>query len=193
MKLRLGADAILVGIGTILADDPSLTIRSQNGKLLKKKLPRFILDSEARIPLTAKVICDQSAPTTIVTTHRAPGNKIKALQKAVQVWIAPENQKRIDLRWLLAEMGRQNFTSILVEGGGSVHGSFFSQHLANRIHFFYAPKIIGGNNSTRSVAGVGATELGQHGSLEKLTYRRVGPDLLLSAAVKYSVEIAQPR
>ena len=192
MKLRRGADAILVGINTILADNPSLTFRkrkAEGGK--RKQLRRIILDSMARTPLDAKVVSDEfAALTTIVVGKRAPKNRVAALAKRANVFVAPlkksairKPQSQIDLRWLLKKLGSENVTSLLVEGGGEVNASFLLGGFAQRVAFFYAPKILGGRDSRKGVAGDGAKTLSEVIRLRDLEWRRLGEDLLLTARV----------
>ena len=199
MKLRQGADAILVGINTILADDPSLTVRSNvNSKaniqhptfnIQHPKLRRIILDSLARTPLTAKVVSDkQAALTTIVVSKHAPKKRAAALARRVNVVVAPlaksaigNRQSAINLRWLLKKLGAENVTSLLVEGGGEVNASFLLGGLAQRVAFFYAPKILGGRDSRKAVAGAGARSLAETVQLRDVEWKRLGPDLLLTA------------
>ena len=195
MKLRRGSDAILAGINTILADDPSLTARivqSPKSKVQSHKpLRRIILDSMARTPLTAKVVSDEfAALTTVVVGKLAPKNRVAALARRVNVVVAPcrgfqiSNLKsQIDLRWLLKKLGAENVTSLLVEGGGEVNASFLLGGLAQRVAFFYAPKILGGRDSRKAVAGGGAKSLAEALSLRDVEWRRLGPDLLLTAKV----------
>jgi diaminohydroxyphosphoribosylaminopyrimidine deaminase/5-amino-6-(5-phosphoribosylamino)uracil reductase len=187
MKLRQGSDAILVGINTILADAPSLTFRMKQGarsKGQKKLLRRIILDSLARTPLDAKVVRDEFAGlTTIVVSKLAPKNRVAALAKRVDVVIAPANKSQIDLRWLLEKLGAENVTSLLVEGGGEVNASFLLGGFAQRIAFFYAPKILGGRDSRKAVAGEGAKSLNEIIQLREVEWRRLGEDLLLTARV----------
>jgi diaminohydroxyphosphoribosylaminopyrimidine deaminase/5-amino-6-(5-phosphoribosylamino)uracil reductase len=181
MRLRRGPDAILVGINTVLADDPSLTSRSGRPKALR----RIILDSRGRTPLTAKVVTDQvAALTTIVVTRLAARARIDALARRVNVILAPIKQGRIDLRWLLKKLGEENVTSLLVEGGGEVNASFLNQGLAQRIAFFYAPKILGGQHSLPAVGGPGATRLEETLSLHDVKWSSLGEDLLLTAALR---------
>ena len=200
MKLRQGSDAILVGINTILADDPSLTVRGKKqgnirhptSNIQHPKLRRIVLDSQARTPLTAKVVSDGfAALTTVVVGKRAPKNRVAALAKKVNVIIAPvpkskiENQKsKIDLRWLLKKLGAENVTSLLVEGGGEVNASFLLGGLAQRVAFFYAPKILGGRDACKGVAGEGAKNLNEVVQLHDVEWRKLGLDLLLTARVK---------
>lgn len=179
MTLRQGADAILVGVNTILADDPSLTVR-----LVAKTKPlrRIILDSRARTPLTAKVVTDAAAAlTTLVVGPEAPKRRVAALAKRVRVIEAPSTGGRIDLPWLLRQLGEEQVTSLLVEGGGEVNGSFIDQRLAHRVAFFYAPKILGGKNSKPGVGGRGAATRAELLPLRETEWRNFGVDLFLTA------------
>ena len=205
MTLRQGSDAILVGINTILADNPSLTARlvqSPKSKVQsRKQRRRIILDSMARTPLKAKVVSDKNAAlTTIVVSKQAPKNRVAALAKRVNVLVAPKIKVgrglrtaprragdsapyQIDLRWLLRKLGAENVTSLLVEGGGEVNASFLLGGLAQRVAFFYAPKILGGRDSRKAVAGDGAKSLAEALQLRDVEWKRIGPDLLLTARI----------
>lgn len=183
MKLRQGRDAILVGINTILADDPSLTARSQNKNL---RLRRIILDSRARTPLTAKVVSDDFATlTTIVVSKNAPKNRVARLAKRVNVLIAPtKKNSSLDLNWLLEKLGSENVTSLLVEGGGEVNASFLLGGMAQRVAFFYAPKILGGRDARRAVGGAGTKNLREALPLRDVEWKRLDEDLLLLASTR---------
>jgi diaminohydroxyphosphoribosylaminopyrimidine deaminase/5-amino-6-(5-phosphoribosylamino)uracil reductase len=194
MKLRQGSDAILVGINTILADDASLTLRTKmedGGWKMGKPIRRFVLDSMARTPLKAKVVSDKCAAlTTVVVSKNAPKNRVAALGKRVNVVVAPlkksaigNRQSAIDLRWLLKKLGEENVTSLLVEGGGEVNASFLLGGLAQRVAFFYAPKILGGRGSRKGVAGEGVPSLAEAIQLRDVEWKRLGEDLLLTARV----------
>jgi diaminohydroxyphosphoribosylaminopyrimidine deaminase/5-amino-6-(5-phosphoribosylamino)uracil reductase len=166
MKLRRGSDAIVVGVNTVLADDPSLTIRSSRAgsQLQQHGLRRIILDSMARTPLTANVVNDSFAGlTTVVVSRRAPAPRVAALAKRVKVIVAPLAKTRtrtvnpgIDLPWLLRRLGKEEVTCLLVEGGGEVNASFLLGGLAHRVAFFLAPKILGGHRSPKAVGGARA-------------------------------------
>jgi len=193
MKLRQGADAILVGINTILADDPSLTVRCQVSgvRCQESRVRRIVLDSMARTPVDAKVASDDCAGfTTVVVSWRAPKQRVAALAKCVNVLIAPtakhsslvtRHSSHIDLRWLLRKLGSENVTSLLVEGGGEVNASFLLGALAHRVAFFYAPKILGGCKARKAVAGSGILRLGDAIQLREVEWRRLGADLFLQA------------
>jgi len=192
MKLRQSADAILVGINTVLADDPALTLRQVQGSKFKVQSlrRRVILDSLARTPLKAKVINDEfRSLTTIIVSKAAPKNRIMALSKSADVVIAPLKKSNdapalaIDLRWLMKRLGTENVTSLLVEGGGEVNASFLLGGLAHRIAFFYAPKILGGRDARKSVAGHGIQTVSQMIKLRDVEFPWLGPDLLLTGGV----------
>ena len=102
------------------------------------------------------------------------------------MWLAPTRSGRIDLRWLLKKLGAGGVTNLRVEGGGEVNGSFFLERLAHRIAFFYAPKIIGGAESIKAVAGQGFSGLNDAIRLHDVQWRRLGPDLLLTARTSQS-------
>jgi diaminohydroxyphosphoribosylaminopyrimidine deaminase/5-amino-6-(5-phosphoribosylamino)uracil reductase len=194
MKLRQASDAILVGINTILADDPSLTVRRQSAEVSMQKergLRRVVLDSMARTPLTSKVVSDrQAALTTVVVSEQAPKGRVAALRKRVNILVAPQRkpetvnrQSSIHLPWLLARLGREEVTRLLVEGGGEVNASFLLGGYAQRVAFFYAPKILGGREARKGVAGEGVGRLSDVIQLDKIRWRTLGEDLLLTASV----------
>ena len=167
---------------------------------MAKPIRRIILDSLARTPLKAKVVSDKDAGlTTIIVSNRAPKNRVTELAKHVIVLVAPaikvgrassragssvaSPHQQIDLHWLLKKLGAENVTSLLVEGGGEVNASFLLGRLAPRVAFFYAPKILGGRDSRKAVAGEGATSLAEALQLRGVEWKRLGPDLLLTARV----------
>ena len=179
--LRRGSDAILVGVETVLADDPCLLARGKRGGV---QLRRVILDSQARTPLDAQVVSDgREEHTTVVVVRGASARRVAALRRRVNVIEAPARNGRIDLRWLLKRMGKESVTSLLVEGGGEVNGSFLRSGLAHRVAFFYAPKILGGNRSRAAVGGEGAQRLEDSLRLREVAWERLGSDLMLTARV----------
>jgi diaminohydroxyphosphoribosylaminopyrimidine deaminase/5-amino-6-(5-phosphoribosylamino)uracil reductase len=195
MKLRHGSDAILAGVNTILADDPSLTARKRRTRTgspnQDKRFRRIVLDSLARTPLDAKILNDKfRSLTTIVVSRNAPENRVKKLSALVKVIVAPAKKSTavgsrlaINLRWLLKKLGSENVTSLLVEGGGEVNGSFLLGGLAQRVAFFYAPKILGGCDARKAVAGDGIKNLGEVIQLREVEWRKLGEDLFMTARV----------
>ncbi len=196
MRLREGADAILVGIQTVLADDPSLTFRPGKMRSAARthKLRRLVLDSHARTPLTARIVNDaHAALTTIIVGEDAPAKRVAALSKKATVWKVPLRNGRIHLPWLLKKLGAENVISLLVEGGGEVNASFLLGGLAHRVAFFYAPKILGGRDSKRAVGGEGATGWNDILELTGVTWKKLGSDLMLSARIADNKRSAQAR
>jgi diaminohydroxyphosphoribosylaminopyrimidine deaminase/5-amino-6-(5-phosphoribosylamino)uracil reductase len=193
LRQRLGHDAILVGVNTVLADDPLLTARSGRASQrapialndpVHPRLRRIVLDSRARTPTQARLIADDSHHlTTIVVSDRAPIRRVAALRRHVNVLVGPSSRGRIDLAWLLAQLGSQEVTSLLVEGGGTVQAAFLMGGFAHRITFYYAPKILGGAQDHRAVAGTGARSWNEILRLAEIRWRRLGEDLLLNASV----------
>ncbi|MGH8024503.1 MAG: bifunctional diaminohydroxyphosphoribosylaminopyrimidine deaminase/5-amino-6-(5-phosphoribosylamino)uracil reductase RibD [Limisphaerales bacterium] len=204
MKLRQGADAVLVGVNTVLADDPALTFRPASTAQARgrpKPLRRFILDTMARTPLNAKVISDEfAALTTIVVSPAAPNSRVSALKKRVTVLVAPilEGGARtrvapgvlrttrrpvFDLPRLLARLGSENVTHLLVEGGGETNAFFLLGRQAQRVVFFYAPRILGGITARKAVAGDGVKNLSDAIQLQDMDWRRIGEDLMMTARV----------
>ncbi len=128
MRLRGGSDAILVGINTVLTDDPALTVRGPGARgwgRRQRPLRRIIMDAMARTPRTAQVTSDGFAPhTTIVVGSKASASRRRALASKVQVWMLPMGKDGFDLRLLLKRLGREPVTSLLVEGGGETVARF---------------------------------------------------------------------
>ncbi|MBL9172806.1 MAG: bifunctional diaminohydroxyphosphoribosylaminopyrimidine deaminase/5-amino-6-(5-phosphoribosylamino)uracil reductase RibD [Verrucomicrobiales bacterium] len=181
--LRRAHDAILVGIGTVLADDPSLTLREPGRSGCRL---RVILDTRARIPAGSKVLTDAFRDRTVVVVGRgAPARRLKELARHVDVWVAPLRRGRVSLPWLIRRLGHREVTSLLVEGGGEVHATFLRERLAHRVALFYAPKILLGWNAPRAVGGVGFGSRASMPELDDLKWTRVGLDLLLEARIAY--------
>ena len=172
-------DAILVGVGTVLKDNPSLMTRLVEGK----NPVRVIVDSNARTPLNSTVVTDKSARTIIAVTSNAQSEKISALKNlGVEIIFAGDGE-RVDLKILMSELARREITSVLVEGGGTIHFSMLKEKLVDKIFAFVAPKILGGKNSLTAVAGAGFEKLSDAVNLKNFTAQKLGEDFLLSGYV----------
>ncbi len=186
MKLRHEADAILVGVNTIIADDPGLTLRDVRRPKAEWRGPdlrRIILDPRARTPLGSWVLGDEFAEqTTVVVSRDAPAGRLAKLKERCRVITCPLAKRGFNLKSLLRKLGRQDCTHLLVEGGGETNAAFIEAGLASRVAFFYAPKILGGRDARTAVAGEGLP-LAKGLRLEKIRWRNLGPDLMLTARV----------
>ena len=179
-RLRRAADAIMVGVNTILADDPMLTARDglEGGK--RKNPIRVIVDSKARTPPTARVLKEPGV-TIVAITAIAPSVQEKRLREAgAEVLELPLRAGLVDLEELLAELGRREITSVLVEGGGTLLGSFFDQGLVDKVVAFIAPVIIGGTEARLAVGGGGAQRIAQALRLSRVRVERVGDDVMIT-------------
>ena len=139
-RLRHRVDAIVVGIGTVLADNPQLTTRRPRGPA--KDPIRVVLDSRLRLPLTSRLLhLDSQAPTWVATTSQAPPETIRALEaKGAQVLVLPADAGRVSLPALLEELGTRQVQSLLVEGGAETLGTFFDQRARQPVLFFLCPQ-----------------------------------------------------
>ena len=175
--LRKTHDAVLVGKNTVLQDDCELTTRMVEGK----NPVRIVLDSNAAIPLNAKIL-NGEAKTIVAVSEAAPQDKIDELQKltTVEVLKLPQQNGHLDLQALVEKLAAMEITSVLVEGGSEVHGAFIDAGLAERVYAFIAPKIISGKNAIGPVGGIGSTDMGKALKLSDVEYQQLGTDFLIT-------------
>ncbi len=176
-QLRADADAVIAGIGTVLADDPLLNVR---GLGLKRQPWVVALDSTLRVPRRARIF--ENEKVIVATTKRACVTAMKRLPHDVKILVLPSAAGAVSLPHLLKELGRLGIGSVLVEGGGKVAGSFISAGLADRFVCFVAPLIIGGAASKSAMVWPDALNAarGELGIKAKLVSSgRCGPDLRL--------------
>ncbi|MFZ5643316.1 MAG: bifunctional diaminohydroxyphosphoribosylaminopyrimidine deaminase/5-amino-6-(5-phosphoribosylamino)uracil reductase RibD [Bacillota bacterium] len=176
-RLRNRYDAIMVGINTVLADNPSLTTRLPGGG---RDAVRIVLDSQARTPPGAKLINRQSlASTIIITTSEAPEDRLKALTEAgAGVISIPSREGRVDMAAAFAELARREISSVLIEGGGQVHASALASGAVDKVAWFIAPKLIGGSGAPGPLGGEGPERLSDAVELERVSVSRLGSDML---------------
>jgi len=179
-EMRRECDAVLVGINTVLADDPQLTARDQEGSPLLRQPLRVVLDSQCRMPPHAKML-GEPGNTLIVTSEDASPVRVAELSdRGAQVLQVPLNEPgRVDLPETMAELGRRDVVNLLVEGGGMVLGSLFDSGLVDKVYAFIAPKIIGGEAAPAPVGGTGAPTMAQSCQLERTRWEQVGEDWLM--------------
>ncbi len=181
-RLRDANDAILVGINTVLKDNPSLTARISNGR----DPVRVILDSKLRIPLTSKVLTQKSTSKTIVATlATAPKTKIKKLHDAgADVFLVKPAKGRVDLRDLMKKLGGKDILSVLIEGGAEVHASAIRAGIADKVVLFIAPTLMTGADSLCSIGGISPIRLDRAVRLKDITTRFIGEDLMLEGYIR---------
>ncbi|MGC9530600.1 MAG: bifunctional diaminohydroxyphosphoribosylaminopyrimidine deaminase/5-amino-6-(5-phosphoribosylamino)uracil reductase RibD [Candidatus Bipolaricaulaceae bacterium] len=175
-RLRRRHAAVVVGIGTVLADDPELTVRQVPGP----SPVRVVLDTHARLPAGANVLSPH-APTVVATGPGVPARRRQELAaRGAEVWELPSDGERVALPALLQRLGERGMDSVLVEGGGEVAWSFLSQGLVNKLYLLYAPLILGGRAAVSAVGGAGFPSPQAALRVDGLTVEQVGGDLLVS-------------
>lgn len=180
-RLRSQVDAILVGIGTVLKDDPQLTARIPGGRNPR----RIILDSRARIPLCSRIVRSASDVETIVAvTNRAPKKRVSALRRAgCEVVTLPGKGGGVDLKKLMRVLGERCLTHVLIEGGAQVITSALAADIVDRVWVFIAPKIVGGEAARSPVSGRGVGEIADALCLRDLCVARVERDVWISGKI----------
>lgn len=181
---RRRVDAVLVGVHTILRDDPRLTARA--GTARRGRPVKIIVDSRLRIPSTASCLTARpAAPTIIATTVHRPSRQALLERRGAEVIVFPPRQGRVPLRRLFEHLVARGIHSVLIEGGGEVLAGALAERLVDRIVWFVAPVLIGGRSSPSSIGGRGVSRLSQAIRLADMTVHRVGPDLCVEARVVY--------
>ncbi|MFC1904727.1 bifunctional diaminohydroxyphosphoribosylaminopyrimidine deaminase/5-amino-6-(5-phosphoribosylamino)uracil reductase RibD [Chloroflexota bacterium] len=183
--LRYTTDAIMVGINTVLADDPRLTLRcGGRGGTARKQPLRVIVDGQGRIPLTAQIFNEPGK--TLLASGKAvkPEHRVAFAQIGVEVLELPSKEGLVDLKGLLKALGENEITSVLVEGGGILLGSLFDQGLIDKVITFVAPIVIGGEEAKTAVGGKGADKVVNSIKLERIKVEKFGEDLMVSGYVR---------
>lgn len=177
-ELRGISDAVAVGIGTILADDPQLTVRDDKDVPNMRQPLRIVIDSVGRTPTTARLL--QEPGEVIIVGAHIPPRRAKALRQAgAELIELPAEDGSVNLKALLTQLGKRDITSLLIEGGGALLGSFFDQGLIDKTIAFIAPIIIGGANAVPAVAGTGSASIAQAMRLRNVTVEHIGEDLMV--------------
>ncbi|NMA92347.1 MAG: bifunctional diaminohydroxyphosphoribosylaminopyrimidine deaminase/5-amino-6-(5-phosphoribosylamino)uracil reductase RibD [Firmicutes bacterium] len=176
--LRDRFDAIMVGLGTALKDDPRLTTRFAGGR----DGVRIVVDSRARLPRTARLIdSSRSAPALLATTTGADPDRCRHLrERGMEILTLPAREGRVDLEALLKVLGERGLASVLVEGGGKLNYSLLEQGLVDKFYLFLAPLICGGREAPTAFDGAGVEKIRDAWRLGQLELKRFGPDLLLT-------------
>jgi diaminohydroxyphosphoribosylaminopyrimidine deaminase/5-amino-6-(5-phosphoribosylamino)uracil reductase len=179
-RIRDKFDAIMVGVNTILRDNPRLEALS-----LSKRLTKIIVDSHLSIPCQAEVL--QHPPAVIVTLRATPGQETAnrdILSKKGYILEVKEKSGEVNLRDMMKKLAGLKITNILVEGGGTLIGSLFDEGLVDKVLFFISPKIIGGKEAISSVMGRGTAHPDKASRLKNVRLRRIGEDFLIEGYIR---------
>ena len=182
---RDASDAIVVGIGTVLADDPRLTVRLDSNGPRRSARPtgpvRVVVDTFARTPITSQLLTDvEAAPVLIATTDAADPERVRSLRQAgAEVIGFPLLDHAVDLQAVLEGLGQRGINRVLLEGGSTLFGSFFESNLIDRVLAFVAPCLAGGQQALSPIGGTGIEQMSEARRLADVTYRSIGTDLLM--------------
>ena len=177
-ELRHENDAVLVGINTVLADDPELTVRG----IPEGRSPvRIVLDSRARIPKQSRVFQKDGVPVVIVTGSQAPS---RTWPELTELTILTAPTKTPEVLWVLSEMSKLGLKSLLVEGGSLIHASFLRSNSADQLALFLAPKVIGGQKSLSWCGSLAVDTVDEAPQLDITSVTPLGEDWLISAKIK---------
>lgn len=170
-RLRSEFDAVMVGAGTVIKDDPKLTARIRGGR----NPYRVIVDGALRTPMDSNVLRNRDGRTIIATTEKAPKSKLKKLRN-----VLPCGKSEVDMRKLLLGLGAMGIKKILIEGGGELNATALEAGIVDRICLFVAPKIIGGRNAKPVFGGEGIARMTDATVLNPQKIRKIGIDLMLT-------------
>ncbi len=179
-ELRGRSDAVMVGIGTVLADDPQLTTRDVSGD--RRDALRIVVDSLARTPADARVIGPGSHERCLIAvSESAPEERLAGLVLAgAEIMRLPAGPGgHVDLNALTAELGRRNVMSVLLEGGGTLAAGAVAAAVVDRYLFFYAPKLVGGHDAPTGLGGDGVERMADAWQVEITGVERIGADIMI--------------
>lgn len=183
-ELRHQHDAILVGVGTVIADDPLLTDRS--GRPRRRPLLRVILDSRLRLPLESRVV-KTAQEDVLVLCSFAEEKKRKQLQK-LGVWVEqipqPTSEGHPDLTGVVKHLGERAITSLMIEGGAMVNWAALSSGIVDKVFFYYAPRILAGTGAVPFSTGVGFTHMGEAAQVRSIRLHRFGEDFAVEGYLR---------
>ena len=183
-RLRSQVDAVMVGIGTVKADNPELSARGVRETTPRRKgrqPVRVVLDSHLRIPINANVLTwVHEQPTIVCTTKVASPKKIETLKdRGVQVWIIPQKNGRVSLKATLGKLGKAGISSVLLEGGSMLNATALHEGLVNQVRLYVAPTLLGGQNAKSLIGGASPNSIKQAWKLVNPELKKIGQDWLV--------------
>jgi len=178
-------DGILVGVGTVMADDPLLNTRLKKGR--GKDPVRIIVDTHLSIPPSARVLGHAHGSETLIAVGEGVASRrLRRIQrKGISFLMCPEKEGRIDLKVLMHKLGTRSITSILLEGGATLMGAMIREKLVDKFCVFKAPRILGGSDGRPMALGKGPSRMDQSIPLKDIRIRRFGGDLLITGYPEY--------
>jgi diaminohydroxyphosphoribosylaminopyrimidine deaminase/5-amino-6-(5-phosphoribosylamino)uracil reductase len=178
-QVRFDVDAVLTAVGTVRADDPLLTSRTeggQNNKKNKKNPVRIVIDPDLLTPPGSRIL--RTPPETIIVSRKKlPTELVRAGVKSIVY------EGKLSMQWLMKKLGEAGIISVLIEGGSSLNAHAIEDGVVDKVMLFYAPKIIGGKEAITAIGGKGAQELAHAVKLKDISVRKVGEDFLLEAYI----------
>jgi diaminohydroxyphosphoribosylaminopyrimidine deaminase/5-amino-6-(5-phosphoribosylamino)uracil reductase len=183
-KLRHRVAAIMVGIGTVLQDNPYLNTRLGDGE--GRDATRIIVDTSARISLEANMLnMKSSAKTIIATTELASRQKLQELEnKGVEIIMTPLVNNQVDLKYLMKALGERKIDSVLLEGGSEINYSAIEADIVDKMIAFIAPKLIGGRTAKTPVGGLGRALMKDAVTINEIEVHRFDNDIMLEAYLR---------
>jgi len=180
--LRHRHSAIMVGVNTIIKDDPLLTDRS--GFKKKSNPIRVIVDSTGRIPLSSNVLKAKDKKTIVAVTKKVKAGFIESMKsKNVRTIVCPEKNNRVDLIYLIKKLGKQGIDSILLEGGSTLNFSAIQDGIVDKVYSFISPKMFGGDNANTPLGGIGFEKVDEAITLNISDIKRFDNDLMIEAYI----------
>ncbi len=188
-KMRGQVDGVLVGIGTILQDDPLLTARRKLGR----EPYRIVLDSRLKIPEKARVFEHSPSEVILATTQTASREKIERLEKrGVRVLILDSKEGRVDLRSCLTKLGEIGVMNLLVEGGSQINGSFLDEGLIDKFLLFLSPRLMGDPQAIGIFSGRGVSNLKEAVAVKEINIKRTGEDIFVEGYLEWGARSCLP-
>jgi diaminohydroxyphosphoribosylaminopyrimidine deaminase/5-amino-6-(5-phosphoribosylamino)uracil reductase len=176
-ELRDHFDAVVVGVGTVLADNPQLTVRH----IVGRNPIRVVVDSNARTPLQSLLITDKAAHTIMAVSQEVSRNRLAPfIDSGIEIVQLPTSQTGLDLRALFRYLAQKGLVSVLVEGGATINASIIKENLVDSVFWFISPKFVGGVRAPGPIGGTGVADLEDAAKLEDVGLELVGDDLLVT-------------
>lgn len=181
-RMRHRLSGIMVGVGTVLADDPLLTCRIEGGK----DPVRIICDTNLRTPVDSNIVRTAAeTPAIIATSVGNPNRHSPYIQAGCEVLVVPKSGEHVDLRVLMEKLGEKKIDSILLEGGSTLHWSALESRIVQKMQCFISPQIFGGIKAKSPVGGLGVETPNQSYKLTATTIKKLGQDFLMESEVIY--------